>query len=74
MTFDVFTAVKIQMVFWVVTLCSFAVGYQRFRGPCCLLSQHYMASEPRRSGLQLFDGFFVYVTAPSQLRKLYSIE
>jgi len=23
-------------VFWVVTPCSVVVGYQRFRGPCCL--------------------------------------
>jgi hypothetical protein len=23
-------------VFWVVTLCSAVIGYQRFRGPCCL--------------------------------------
>jgi hypothetical protein len=31
--FEVFTAVKIQAeVFWVVTPCSVAVGYQRFGG------------------------------------------
>jgi hypothetical protein len=24
------------VVFWVVTPCSAVVGYQRFRGPCCL--------------------------------------
>jgi hypothetical protein len=30
-------AVKFQVeVFWVVTSCSVVVGYQRFRGPCCL--------------------------------------
>jgi hypothetical protein len=30
-------AVKIQVeVFWVVTPCNVAVGYQRFEGPCCL--------------------------------------
>jgi hypothetical protein len=30
-------AVKIQvMVFWVVTLCSDVVGYQRFVAPCFL--------------------------------------
>jgi len=23
-------------VFWVVTPCSEVVGYQRFRGPCCI--------------------------------------
>jgi len=33
----VFTAVKILVeVFWVVTSFSVVVGYQRFRGPCCL--------------------------------------
>jgi hypothetical protein len=26
-------------VFWVVTLCNVMIGYQRFRGPCCLLLQ-----------------------------------
>jgi hypothetical protein len=35
--FEVFMAVKIQdEVFWVVTPCSAMVGYQRFRGPCCV--------------------------------------
>jgi hypothetical protein len=34
---EVFMAVKTQVkVFWVVMLCSVAVGYQCFRGPCCL--------------------------------------
>jgi hypothetical protein len=36
-SFEVFTVVRIQVdVFWVVTPCSVAVGYQRFRGPSCL--------------------------------------
>jgi hypothetical protein len=36
-SFEAFTAVKIQVqVFWVVTLCCVVVGYQRFRGSCCL--------------------------------------
>jgi hypothetical protein len=30
MRFEVFTAVKIQVEFWVVTKCSVEVGYQRF--------------------------------------------
>jgi len=35
--FEVFMVVKIQVqVFWVLTLCSAAVRYQRFRRPCCL--------------------------------------
>jgi hypothetical protein len=35
--FEPLTAVKIQVeVFWVVTLCCFVIGYQRFRGSCCL--------------------------------------
>jgi hypothetical protein len=47
-------ALMFQVVFWVVMLCSVAVEYQRFRGPCCLhlqvgiLPQHYMASQLRR--------------------------
>jgi len=32
--YEAFTAVNIQVeVFWVVTLCSVVVWYQRFRGP-----------------------------------------
>jgi len=35
--FEVFTAVKILVeVFWVLTPCGVAVGYQCFGGPCCL--------------------------------------
>jgi hypothetical protein len=35
--FEAFTAVMFQVaVFWVVTSCSIVVGYQIFRGPCCL--------------------------------------
>jgi len=38
--FKVLTAVMIQVeVFWDVTVCSVVVGYQRFRGPCCLHRQ-----------------------------------
>jgi hypothetical protein len=36
-TFEIFTTVKIQLeVLWVVTPCSFVVGCQRFKDPCCL--------------------------------------
>jgi len=36
-SFGTFTAVMFQVeVFWVVTPCSVVVGYQSFRGPCCL--------------------------------------
>jgi hypothetical protein len=35
-TFEIYTAMKIQVeVFWVVTPCS-DVGYQRFGGPCSI--------------------------------------
>jgi hypothetical protein len=37
MSFEAFTAVMFQAeVFLVVTLHGFVVGYQSFRGPCCL--------------------------------------
>jgi hypothetical protein len=36
-SFEASTEVMFQVeVFWVVTPCSVVVGYQRFRGPCCL--------------------------------------
>jgi hypothetical protein len=53
--FEALAVVKIQAeVFWVVMLGSIVVGYQCFRGPCCLhlLSQHYMVSQPRRPQLE----------------------
>jgi hypothetical protein len=35
--FEVSSAVRIQVqIFWVVTHCSFVVGYQCFGRPCCL--------------------------------------
>jgi len=40
-------------VFWVVTPCSAAVGYQCFWGPCCYHKQ-YMASQPRIPQLENF--------------------
>jgi len=44
--FEVFTAVKIQVeFFWVVTLCSDAVGYQRFGSHCTLKMDAAKSSE-----------------------------
>jgi len=35
--FEIFTTMNIQVnIFWVITPCSFVVGYQRFGGLCCL--------------------------------------
>jgi hypothetical protein len=57
---ETFTTVKIQVeVFWVTTLCSVVVGYQRFRGPCCLhlhgiLPQRHTVSQTRRSRLKIY--------------------
>jgi len=37
---EVTMAVEIQVqVFWVLTSCSVAAGYQHFGGPCCLHHQ-----------------------------------
>jgi len=33
--------VMTEVIFWVLTPCSVVVGYQHFRGPCCL---HHPAS------------------------------
>jgi hypothetical protein len=42
-TSEVFTAVMIEVsVFWVVTPCSVVVGYQSYRGPCCLHPQGHV--------------------------------
>jgi len=47
--FEVFTAVTIQVkVFWVVTHCRVALGYQHFRGPCCLHPQGEMNSDGKK--------------------------
>jgi len=52
--------VKIRVeVFWVVTMCSVAVGCQCFREPCWRWrQQHYMVSQLRRPWFKL--SAFVY--------------
>jgi len=65
--FEVFTAMKIQIVvFWVVMPCSDVVGYRRFGGPCCLHLHHSSSAlgRWRRQGPPKSD----YLA--SQLRKL----
>jgi hypothetical protein len=38
--FEVFKTVKIYVeVYWILTLCGVAEGYQHFGGPCCILLQ-----------------------------------
>jgi len=45
--FEVFTVVKIQVeFFWIVTPCSYVVGYRRFGGPCCLLQDEWNVGIP----------------------------
>jgi hypothetical protein len=72
--FEVFTAVKIQVeVSWIATPCCVLAGYQRFCGPCCLHFQGemalkmeaacYMASQPRRSRVELCVLLVVLVAA-----------
>jgi len=39
--------------FWVVTLCSDMVGYQLFRGPCCLHLQGNAVDQGPVSSSQL---------------------
>jgi len=36
-------------IFWVVTSCSFVVGYQCFRGPCCLHLQDDVTTQKTSS-------------------------
>jgi hypothetical protein len=49
-TFEVFTAMNIQVVvFWVVTPCSDVIGYQRFGGPCCLHRQGEVVNGYRKA-------------------------
>jgi hypothetical protein len=56
--FDVFTAVKIHgEVFWIVTPCSVAVGYQedgdnKILRNVGILPQHYKVSQLRRPQLE----------------------
>jgi len=72
-SFEAFAAVMFHVeVFWIVTPCSIVVGYQRFRGPCCLHPQgsmdlwnvgilllQYMVSQPRGPRLEIFSNSFV---------------
>jgi len=54
-------------VFWVVTLCSVVVRYQRFGVPCCfhLQGEHFTASQSRRPGTGSFESFIVLCSAGS---------
>jgi hypothetical protein len=50
MRVEVLTVVEIQIeVFWVVMLCSVVVGYQCFRGSCCLHVQGEVKMEAVRT-------------------------
>jgi len=60
MRFEILTAMKIHIVvIWVVMSYDNVVGYQHFRGPCCLhfhgatgiLPHHYKVSQTRRPQL-----------------------
>jgi hypothetical protein len=63
----IFTAVKIPVeVFCVVMPCSVVVGYQRFRGPCCLLPQNYVASQ-HNSSTWIYLVFSKFVFRPTSL-------
>jgi hypothetical protein len=75
--FETSTAVTLQVqVFWVVTPCNVVVGYQSFRGPCCLHAHHeggsmdlwnfgtlphHMESQPRKSRLHPEDAGSMYL-------------
>jgi len=44
MKFEDYTLVDMDfVVFWVVVPCNVVVGYQHFRGPCCLHLQGWSA-------------------------------
>jgi hypothetical protein len=56
LSFEVFTAVMFQVdVFWVMTLCSVVVGYQRFGGPCCLHLQGEV--DRKKNGIDIGPGW-----------------
>jgi hypothetical protein len=59
--YEIFTAVKIQIVvFGVVTACSVVAGHQSFGGPCCLHPQGevisgFHSAEDSNRGLLGYD-------------------
>jgi len=59
---EVSMAVKIQVeVFWIVTQHSVIIGYQHFRGPCCL----HLQGEVNDAGFSVpVSAGLVYHTAP----------
>jgi hypothetical protein len=55
---EIFTVMKTHVVFWVVTPYSDVVGYQYFRGPCCLHLQGEVKMEAARSSEPLVSYHF----------------
>jgi len=64
--FEVFTAVKIQVVFFrVVTPCGYVVGYQCFEGPCCLHLQVSYHTTTRRHNPEDQELHIIIITPPT---------